>query len=93
MDKAMNRYVHELYFGGEGVFSARMAVYGTAHVLVLPLRDPATLQLSRKALAGYSKCAPDCQRDPCPWEAALLIAGALIRMGSAEPWPALSRTC
>ncbi len=80
-DSAMNAYVHKLFFEGEGIFAARMAVYGFAHLQVLNLRDPLELPLARKALAGYKTVAPDRQRDPCPWEAVLLLSDWLLSTG------------
>ena len=77
-DLAMSSYVHSLYFNGEGIASARYALYGYAHCHVLNMRDPKELALARKALAGYRAVAPDQQRDPCPWEAVLLIVAELV---------------
>ena len=77
-DLAMSAYLHSLYFNGEGIFAARAALYGHAHCQVLNLRDQKEMALSRKALAGYRAVAPDQQRDPCPWEALLLIAEELL---------------
>jgi len=73
----MNAYLHFLFFDGAGIFAARMALSGTAHMEVLNMRDPLEMAVSRKALAGFRSAAPDAQRDPCPWECVLLIAAFL----------------
>lgn len=80
-DQAMNRYVHMLYFRGEGIFAARTALYGTMFVDVLNPKDPLEFATARKALAGFAVASPDEQRDPCPWEAAVAIADFLAKRG------------
>ena len=77
-DATMTRYIHVLYFAGEGAFSARVAVYGLAHQMQLNLKDTAELCRSRRALKGFSVSAPDAQRDPLPWEGVVLIASWLL---------------
>ena len=78
----MNTYIHQLFFAGEGLFAARMAVYGTAHVRVLPLKDSLTLRLTRQALKGFSVVAPDAQRDPCPCDVVLLIGAQPLQLNT-----------
>ena len=74
----MNGYLHMLYLAGDTIFAARAALYGLAHLEVLNLKDPLELALSRKAIGGFRALAPDAQRDPCPWEAALLVMSSLV---------------
>ena len=77
-DSTVEAYLHFLYFAGDGVFAARTALYGLVHTQRLNLRDPQELPKSRQALNGFTKAAPDQQRDPFPWEAAVLVADWLI---------------
>ena len=76
----MNAYLHKLFFDGHGIFAVKAAVCGYAHVEALNMRDPLEMASSRKALLGYRAIAPDHQRDPCPWEAVLLIAKHLLEL-------------
>jgi len=82
-DQAVNAYIHSLYFQGEPAAAARMAIYGLAHTMVLNLKDPRELHLSRAALRGFVVDAPERQRDPMPWEACMLICEWLL--GREEP--------
>jgi integrase len=77
-DKALNAYIHSLYFNGEPATAARMALYGLVHEMVLTLKDPQELLLSRAALRGFVVDAPERQRDPMPWEACMLICEWLL---------------
>ena len=49
LDQAMNKYVHSLFFAGEGPYTARMAIFGCIHVRGLNSRDPRTLPDARQA--------------------------------------------
>ena len=73
-DNAMRQYLIHLFLHGEPAFAARVAMYGYMYKMGLNRRDPLEFPLPRSSLAGYGKAAPEAQRDPCPWEAALLIA-------------------
>jgi len=44
----MNAYLHFLFFDGAGIFAARMALSGTAHMEVLNMRDPLEMAISRR---------------------------------------------
>ena len=83
-DKAMTAYVHALFFKGEPLYSARVALYGFAWKVGLNLKDPLELHGSKMALKGYTVAAPDQQRDPLPWDAALLIAQNLAERNTLE---------
>jgi hypothetical protein len=82
-DITVTRYLNNLFFGGEGAYAARTALYGFAYHRALNLRDPCELPLSRASLRGYGQAAPERQRDPMPWEACCLIAAWLAR----RAWP------
>ena len=60
--------------------------------MLLNLKDPFELPLSKLALAGFAAEAPDAQRDPAPWEAVLLIASSLAELDGAEGLAA-ARAC
>ena len=78
-DLAMERYLHVLYFNGEGCYAARQALFGEIFSSRLNPRDPLELPRSRQALKGFVASAPDSQRDPMPWEAVLLVADWLLQ--------------
>ena len=83
-DNAMLDYMHYLFFLGEPAYAARMALFGHIHVANLNSKDPLVLPLSRQGLRGYGVAAPEQQRDPLPWEAAVLIADFLARRGDPQ---------
>ena len=84
LDRALAAHLGMLYTHGDGVFAARTAFFGTVWSRDLPKHDRALLPLARSTLEGFVKSAPGNQGDPLPWPAALLLAHALTRRGTAE---------
>ncbi|CAK0810785.1 unnamed protein product, partial [Prorocentrum cordatum] len=81
VDRTLEDYLDARYFGGKALAEGRYAVHGAIHCLRYPRRTPATLPLSRDALAGWSQAGPGRVRDPLPWGAAVLIADRMIQQG------------
>ena len=82
-DQLMVNYLQSIFMAGDGIFAARVALYGYAFEERVNLRDAAEFPQARLTLKGFSKAAPGEQRDPCPWEAALLMIDECL--GSADP--------
>ena len=78
-EAAMRCYLRRLFFHGDSIFSARSALYGYAFVAHLNLKDVHELAQSKLCLAGFSRAAPGEQRDPMPWEAAMLLCRFLLQ--------------
>ncbi|CAK0861131.1 unnamed protein product, partial [Prorocentrum cordatum] len=72
-DKLMVDYLQSIFLAGDGIFAARTALYGYAFEERVNLRDVTEFPQARLTLKGFAKASPGEQRDPCPWEAALLI--------------------
>ena len=72
-DKLMVDYLQSIFLAGDGIFAARTALYGFAFEERVNLKDPSEFPQARLTLKGFSKASPGEQRDPCPWEAAVLI--------------------
>ena len=83
-DSLLVAMLHHLFFSGDAIFAARTAVYGFAFCLSLNMRDPQELAQARLCLRGFERASPGEQRDPLPWEAALLLMMWLCnrRLGS-----------
>ena len=79
LDAAMAKYMETLYLRGETVMVARYALFGTMHVLDMVSRSPTTMPLSKKALKGYSRKAPEESRDPPCEEMVWLAADYQLR--------------
>ena len=79
LDSKLDAYVLHLYKTGEGVDSARTAVYAVAWATDAVTRDPNVLSLAKASLAGFAKKAPPGSRDPLPWDAVLLEAEWMAR--------------
>ncbi len=71
-DKLMVDYLQSIFLAGDGIFAARTALYGYAFEERVNLRDVTEFPQARLTLKGFAKASPGEQRDPCPWEAALL---------------------
>ncbi|CAK0889656.1 unnamed protein product [Prorocentrum cordatum] len=72
-DQLMVDYLQGIFLAGDGIFAARTALYGYAFEEKINPRDASEFPQARLTLKGFSKAAPGEQRDPCPWETALLI--------------------
>jgi len=74
LDRAVDAFLVRLYAAGEGVDSARHALYGIAWATTSVTRDPSVLPLSKASLQGFAKKCPPGTKDPAPWEAVLMAA-------------------
>jgi hypothetical protein len=81
VDIELAEHIDQMYASGELIFTARCAVYGTAWVLAMPLKDPNTLHLSREALKGWSVVTADRAKEAIPDETAVLLALQIMERG------------
>jgi hypothetical protein len=73
----------ELYRKGCDAADAKNAIFGTIFCRSLP-KGSNSLPRCRRALAGFLKDEPPTSEDPCPIEAAAVIALALLKKESLE---------
>ena len=92
LDRANLVYIHSLYFAGEPAYAAKMAVFGSFHVMNHVRKAVHALHLYKRALLGTGAAAPEPQHYPMPWEAACLTAGSLAPRRSPQAPPAASAT-
>lgn len=73
LDANLESYLDHFYATGHNTYAARMASYGYAFC-----HDCETgrskLPRTHKALKGFTKAAPDNERDPLPWKVCLELA-------------------
>ena len=64
-DLVLRHYLADLFFEkGQGIFNARMAVFGTAFVLQMPPRSETTLPQAKEILKGWKKAVANYSRSP-----------------------------
>ena len=89
LDQMLTAYLNGLFLQGEEPAVARLALYGVIFKFGLP-KQKSTLPRARRALAGILKASPEVSKDPCPEEAAALVAAELLKMDGAAPGGDLS---
>ena len=78
LDAALDRDFVQLFLQGKSVQDVRRLFY--AAIAERELR-PLELPLAHASLRGFTRDEPEPARDPCTWEAALLIADWILRLG------------
>ncbi|CAK0854594.1 unnamed protein product [Prorocentrum cordatum] len=81
VDASLEVHLDHQWLDGRGIYDARVAVRGTAHVQCSNLKDPTALQLARAALRGWQQRVGGVSRDPMPQQALFLACDWLCDTG------------
>ena len=79
LDEVVTTYLSKLFLEGEETSVARLVLHGASFRHGLP-ETWTTLPRARRALADFLRDSPETSKDPCPEEAAAIIADNLLKM-------------